>query len=362
MSLAHLDDVAFSMSDAVVQIIDRVPTPVVAGLAVGAWALRDVLQYVSEAAHDLVPIGALALVAAKLYRVWYGPPMNTVQLVGGPAPSFLDFLLRWFRPRTQTPPNSGPAPRGGVSMPPLPPLPPFAPVATDGRPDIPAGEEGDPVWLAIARGELGTLEGRGLANNPKVLGYYRDAGHPEIKADSVAWCAAFVGAVLKRAGKPPSGSLAARSYLNWGRPLAEPRVGCVVVLSRGANAWEGHVGFCVGETATGVRVLAGNQGDAVCVKTFPKARVLGYRWPVSAAGNVTTLVSAVGGTVGLAAVSAGAVALDPQLFDSWLAIGAELKELAQFAPHAALAGGVVIIGAHVCQFYVRLRQYQAGGR
>ena len=57
-----------------------------------------------------------------------------------------------------------------------------------------------PPWLDQAWADLGVREGAGNANDPRVLAYYRDAGHPEIKADSVAWCAAFVGAMLERSG------------------------------------------------------------------------------------------------------------------------------------------------------------------
>src|SRR5262245_47545073 len=71
----------------------------------------------------------------------------------------------------------------------------------------------DPPWLVLARGELGTKEAPGEANNPVVLRYYADAGHPEINSESIAWCPAFTGAMLERSGYPGSKSLMARSYL-----------------------------------------------------------------------------------------------------------------------------------------------------
>ena len=71
----------------------------------------------------------------------------------------------------------------------------------------------------LAKSEVGTMEWA-EGSNPKVVAYYRDAGFPEVKDDAVAWCAAFVGAMIKRAGGKPSGSLAARSYLKWGKPVA----------------------------------------------------------------------------------------------------------------------------------------------
>ena len=55
-----------------------------------------------------------------------------------------------------------------------------------------------------------------------MLRTYADVGHPEIDNDEVAWCAAFLGACLERAGIGSTRSLMARSYLGWGQALAEP--------------------------------------------------------------------------------------------------------------------------------------------
>src|SRR6476646_1130208 len=51
-----------------------------------------------------------------------------------------------------------------------------------------------PRWLELAWADLGVAEGPGDANNPTVVRYYADTGHPEVRADEVAWCAAFVRA------------------------------------------------------------------------------------------------------------------------------------------------------------------------
>jgi uncharacterized protein (TIGR02594 family) len=135
-------------------------------------------------------------------------------------------------------------------------------------------------WMDIARGELGVREGAGAANNPRVLAYYADAGHAGVKEDAVAWCSAFVGAMLKRAGYPNSGSLAARSYLQYGRKLDTPEPGCIVVFWRGSpTGWQGHVAFYVRGEGDRVRVLGGNQSDAVTEAGYPRSQVLGYRWP-----------------------------------------------------------------------------------
>ena len=138
-----------------------------------------------------------------------------------------------------------------------------------------------PRWYELALAERGVIEAPGAANNPIVQAYYRDAGHPEVKHDSVPWCAAFIGAMLARSGVAASGSLAARSYLNWGVKLDAPRRGCIVVLKRG-KGWQGHVAFFDREENGLLVCLGGNQSNKVCFAAYRKSLLLGLRWP---AGN-----------------------------------------------------------------------------
>ncbi len=138
-------------------------------------------------------------------------------------------------------------------------------------------------WMEHAWAEVGQRELAGPASNPRIAAYYRHAGHGEVASDEVPWCAAFVGACLARAGLEPSRSLMARSYLDWAAALAGPRLGAVVVLSRGGDASQGHVGFLVGWTSSEVYLLGGNQSDAVNVAAFPVSRLIGYRWPEATA-------------------------------------------------------------------------------
>lgn len=136
-----------------------------------------------------------------------------------------------------------------------------------------------PPWLLTAWRDIGVAETPGSGSNPSVLAYYRDSGQPSVRSDDVPWCAAFVGAMLQRAGETPTGSLLARSYLSWGRDLEAPKLGAIAVLSRGAEPWQGHVGFLVGLTDDRVFLLSGNQDDRVSVEAFDRARLLGLRWP-----------------------------------------------------------------------------------
>lgn len=92
------------------------------------------------------------------------------------------------------------------------------------------------------------------------------------------WCAGFVGAVLKRAGKPTTGSLTAASYLRYGRRTVAPRPGDIVVLR---NSRGNHVGFYAGTVNVNgrkmVKVLGGNQSNSVKYTVYPAGRVVQYR-------------------------------------------------------------------------------------
>lgn len=136
-----------------------------------------------------------------------------------------------------------------------------------------------PAWLAAAWTELGVREIPGDANAPEILRYFRDAGDDTVQTETTPWCAAFAGAMLKRAGVSNTGSLLARSYLDWGTPLDDARLGAIAVFSRGDDPTAGHIGFVLGEADGKLYLLGGNQSDAVTVASFDKARLLGLRWP-----------------------------------------------------------------------------------
>jgi uncharacterized protein (TIGR02594 family) len=143
-----------------------------------------------------------------------------------------------------------------------------------------------PGWLGAAWRELGQKEVAGRGTNARIAGFFRAAGHPRIKDDETAWCAAFLGAMLEGAGIRSTRSLRARSYLAWGEALETARLGAIAVLSRGSNPALGHVGFVVGETKDEIVLLGGNQSNAVTVAAFDRRRLLALRWPPAAASHV----------------------------------------------------------------------------
>lgn len=130
----------------------------------------------------------------------------------------------------------------------------------------------------LATAEIGTVEWA-KGDNPKVVAYFKDSGNAGVTDDETAWCAAFVGAMLKRAGGKGTGKLNARSYLEWGTPIDRKDAipGDVVIFKRGNSTWQGHVAFFVKDNGSTLTVLGGNQSNAVNRKAYPAASLLGIR-------------------------------------------------------------------------------------
>lgn len=136
-----------------------------------------------------------------------------------------------------------------------------------------------PDHMDIARGYLGTKEVAGADNNPLIMEMYASIGADWVEHDSIAWCAAFVGHCLERAGIRSTRKLTARSYLTFGEPidLKDAHEGDIVVFKRGNSSWQGHVAFYIADAGGKVAVLGGNQGDAVTIAKYPKTSLLGIR-------------------------------------------------------------------------------------
>lgn len=123
--------------------------------------------------------------------------------------------------------------------------------------------------IEILRSRMGVEEIPGEKHNSLILGYWQDAGHPEVINDETAWCSACMCSAAKAAGLPfPPVNInpMARSWLTMGVavPIAEAQVGDVVVWPRGKpNSGQGHVN-CIDEIKsedgkTLVRCIGGNQ-------------------------------------------------------------------------------------------------------
>ncbi|NQY29963.1 MAG: TIGR02594 family protein [Flavobacteriaceae bacterium] len=133
--------------------------------------------------------------------------------------------------------------------------------------------------LPILFSQLGIKEIPGRKDNPEVLKYFFELGYDGHKLkDETAWCSAFANWVCKTACLDYSKLLNARSWLRIGTPVTIPQLGDVVILWREKrNSWKGHVGFYMNHDEKYIYILGGNQSNKVCIRRYPKGKLLGYR-------------------------------------------------------------------------------------
>ena len=141
----------------------------------------------------------------------------------------------------------------------------------------------EPAWLATARTFIGTSEIKGRKHNPTIVEFLTQSG---MKAkgrdtDEAAWCAAFVLHCLRSTREKvdyPAKPHRARSWETYGTPLAERKVGAVVVVSPTPGTRRRHVGFYLADEGDRVVLLGGNQDDQVNEKSYPGTNAV-FRWP-----------------------------------------------------------------------------------
>ena len=145
----------------------------------------------------------------------------------------------------------------------------------------------EPAWMRVARGLLGTRERAGTGSEPAILDWAAGLGGETgrtYRDDAVPWCGLFVAHCLA-IGLPdepqPANPLWARAWSRFGLALAEPAPGAICVFSRPGGG--GHVGFWAGvdRQRGAIRVLGGNQADAVSLAALAADRLLAVRWPAS---------------------------------------------------------------------------------
>lgn len=141
-----------------------------------------------------------------------------------------------------------------------------------------------PLWFEVADKLVGTKEAPGVRTNPVILSWAERLG-PPVKgvytADSIPWCGLFVAHCLSTALPDevlPTTPLWAQSWAKFGVDLKVPAIGAVCVFVRDGG---GHVGFYAGEDrGRGViRLLGGNQSDAVTYASIARSRLVATRWP-----------------------------------------------------------------------------------
>ena len=146
----------------------------------------------------------------------------------------------------------------------------------------------DLPWLQKAQSYIGVKGTIDLKINPVVVKFFREAeekandpDEPDIGKSHVAWCAAFVGAVLKECNLPHTGTLLALDYVPpiYGQKLKGPMVGAIGVKHRTGKGRIGHVFFIASFDDKYVYGLGGNQNDEVTIKRFSRKAVVSYVWP-----------------------------------------------------------------------------------
>ena len=138
----------------------------------------------------------------------------------------------------------------------------------------------EPEYLTIARHDIGVREIKGPKHHPRIREMLARLG-AWWSDDETPWCGVALAAWVKAAGHPiPKHYYRALAWADYGAPCPRPMQGAIAVLTRKGG---GHVGLVTGVTASGgmVRLLGGNQNDAVNELWFPAARITAYRRPIA---------------------------------------------------------------------------------
>ena len=149
------------------------------------------------------------------------------------------------------------------------------------------------VW-ATAMSQYG-VEEYSVGENKRIIEYHSATDYAS-KTQHEAWCASFINWCLEQNGIAGTRKPNARSFLDWGSETQNPQVGDIIVMSRGTNPFNGHVGLLYPTDQNLldqglVMVLGGNQTNMVCVKAYSVDRVLQYRVIPELEGEVTWMMT-----------------------------------------------------------------------
>lgn len=133
----------------------------------------------------------------------------------------------------------------------------------------------EPTYLTAARRDIGQREALGPNDSKWIRGMWAKFSAGWLLGQP--WCGGAVAKWLSDAGYPiPKHYYRALAWAEYGMPCPKPMQGAIAVLTRKGG---GHVAFVTGVTSDGshVRLLGGNQNDAVNESWFPASRITTYR-------------------------------------------------------------------------------------
>ncbi len=133
--------------------------------------------------------------------------------------------------------------------------------------------------LNVALSQYGVTEIKGSKHNPTIVEYSKDIGYGGIVDDETAWCSIFMNWCAKQVDLNRSKKLNARSWLDVGCEIDEPKAGDVVIFWRSSkSSWKGHVAIFINYAENGnINCLGGNQSNQVCIREYKSSQLLGFR-------------------------------------------------------------------------------------
>jgi len=143
-------------------------------------------------------------------------------------------------------------------------------------------DRGYPLYALRAFEEFlwGVSEIPGPRHHERIQQYHAWTNVGPSAADEIPWCSSGLNFCMVVSGIRGTGNAMARSWLWWGRAIAEPTRGCVTVLQRGnPSGPSGHVGIFIRDRGDLIELLGANQRDTWGFGSFPKMQLLGYRVP-----------------------------------------------------------------------------------
>jgi len=159
-------------------------------------------------------------------------------------------------------------------------------------------DQTQPEWVTAGLKDLGFHE---TGDNRGIESFIAQAHCGNI---GDPWCAIWANAKLEQCDIRGTRSPSSQSFRHDSSfvKLEGPALGAIAVYWRESpESGLGHVGFYMGETATQILTLGGNESDAVRLQFEPRAKLRGYWWPKTLPlpqGGVIKVTSEAGNPVG----------------------------------------------------------------